>query len=1424
MKVRGQRSKVRGQRSKVRGALIAALAAAAFACGFGSARAEERPYTVATLPTWKNWGHNVQWNYIYKEAGWAYTNLQQTVEDMEWLKANLDKIDMLIGTQLFNYETPDCKLPFDMHKYAKPIGDWIEKGGCLYMMDCNYHGAPFEWFKTMDPALEVNAPEKPNHCNGFGPAVGVEPIDPIFFFPNQAEYGFAWNHMTVPDQKTTKWKILSRCQHGEPTMMICRKGKGIMLLNQRAAYNREFLQNLKANQIFSSKGLTITSAHSPIPTAGPNRYEVHCINRSGRDFTGKLTLRLTEVLEEDTRKGRATKLGQVTEYSGESVIANGKDGAFTLDCIVKVRGRLRAELILEVDGASGTCFDKLVTVPEFFTLLGTRYRNLLSVSRRFDDISFRTALWPDDDGSRKDFSVKIAVKDAKGREVSSTKGEPLARGESAVTVRIPRTLAVGEYVAVAKLSEGGKEIATAESPFQIMPDSPGGAFYDEDATLLVEGKPYLPLGIYHVGRNNNGEWAKVADVGFNVFNLFSYMGTGSANPLRELDVKLLWEQLPHRAPGACHAQGDELRGNPASLLWYTVDEPAEAQFPFVKSLDDAWHETDKEHPTFIVSYQPHHFPRNAKLSDILAPDNYPYGGREKAEQEGLASISRTADRALAATGGIGPMIFVPQAFGHEPPDIWRNMSFQALCHGAKGLIWYAWREDEHTGLKYHPDLIAEVAETVGELKALAPAILNAKPARRFTAEDYNLHGLVMSDPDGKYVALMLVNSSGKEMTCDLALPELDKSLTAVPGAWRYPSLACADGVLKVSLPGLGSGIWVLSGEVPAPVLQTAASAVDLAVRGTGRTLKVAPEASEGGLFSAKVYGSIQEAVDAAKDGDVIEVAEGTYGPVRVANKVIDIVAKGRCEATVIDAEGMGRALTLTARPFGDMGGERNVRVVGFTVRGGDSTKDAFRPDFGGGALGGTLENCVFEKCTADYGGGAAYASLTGCLLSGNTAKKDGGAAALCDLTFCRAVKNSADFDGGAAHFCNATRCRFADNAAGRDGGATHFGANTSCVVFRNKAAGNGGGSVRTRNESVYFGNNTCGAEGGAVFGGISTMCTMQGNVAGGLGGAAAQSPYGGWGMQAEVSRSVLTGNVSKKDPAAALFHVIGGSDNRTDATNAVRGVRNGDLGLLNAKEPFPGPKSDLVDAGAAGYRRGAVDAFGMPRVGGGAADLGACERPGANVLLAKFDFSVARRPSAICDANPFFDDSEADCAAVFARVQDGAFVFDGQANAERKIAGALSPKLLPRALAKGAAYPLRTVTLDFSCAKGEGGQLFGFAGRNPLDVSVDRTNGVLTVSYPVGDQKKAANLLSFDCGKVADGKRHTLVLSVDAMCGLGEGGLGVSLDGEKIAPATLPGNPRELVGFDLGAVIGGKNEGNLFVGKLHGFEYRGAQN
>ena len=96
-------------------------------------------------------------------------------------------------------------------------------------------------------------------------------------------------------------------------------------------------------------------------------------------------------------------------------------------------------------------------------------------------------------------------------------------------------------------------------------------------------------------------------------------------------------------------------------------------------------------------------------------------------------------------------------------------------------------------------------------------------------------------------------------------------------------------------------------------------------------------------------------------------------------------------------------------------------VVGFTLTNG------FTYGNGGGAYGGTLNNCTLTGNSAADGGGACNSTLNNCALMGNSAPGGYGGGAFsdgsqpCTLNNCTMTGNSAS-DGGGAHSCTLNNC------------------------------------------------------------------------------------------------------------------------------------------------------------------------------------------------------------------------------------------------------------------------------------------------------------------------------------------------------------------------------------------------------------------
>jgi hypothetical protein len=158
------------------------------------------------------------------------------------------------------------------------------------------------------------------------------------------------------------------------------------------------------------------------------------------------------------------------------------------------------------------------------------------------------------------------------------------------------------------------------------------------------------------------------------------------------------------------------------------------------------------------------------------------------------------------------------------------------------------------------------------------------------------------------------------------------------------------------------------------------------------------------------YATIQGAIDAAEDGDVVEVCAGTWDErLTITGRELTLRSLDGAADTTIDAQTLGKALRIS--------GGAVVTVEGFTFRngrggaGGDVSCEASTLDLvdsalrdgeasAGGGLhavdcDGSVEGTTFEDNVAGWRGGGAYVL--------------GGFLALADATF-RA--NTADSEGG----------------------------------------------------------------------------------------------------------------------------------------------------------------------------------------------------------------------------------------------------------------------------------------------------------------------------------------------------------------------------------------------------------------------------
>jgi predicted outer membrane repeat protein len=161
-------------------------------------------------------------------------------------------------------------------------------------------------------------------------------------------------------------------------------------------------------------------------------------------------------------------------------------------------------------------------------------------------------------------------------------------------------------------------------------------------------------------------------------------------------------------------------------------------------------------------------------------------------------------------------------------------------------------------------------------------------------------------------------------------------------------------------------------------------------------------------------------------------------------------------------------------------------------------------DVGGGAVSGTLENCVLAGNAAAAGGGAYNSILDNCTLSNNRATETGGGGAFKSTLYnCVLAGNSAPGGGGALD-CTVNTCILSNNVCTSYGGGADGSVLDDCVIISN-SAGNGGGSAFSILSDCHLAQNTASEDGGGSYSDTLNACTLSGDSASDLGGGAYSS-------------------------------------------------------------------------------------------------------------------------------------------------------------------------------------------------------------------------------------------------------------------------------------------------------------------------------
>ena len=298
------------------------------------------------------------------------------------------------------------------------------------------------------------------------------------------------------------------------------------------------------------------------------------------------------------------------------------------------------------------------------------------------------------------------------------------------------------------------------------------------------------------------------------------------------------------------------------------------------------------------------------------------------------------------------------------------------------------------------------------------------------------------------------------------------------------------------------------------------------------------------------YTSINAAIDAASNGDVILLAAETYyegARINTDGKAITLrgaTDKSGDPASILDGADSHQLIECQNDE------DASTRFENLVIQNGYAGYD---DDIGGDGGGmymrdctPTLVNCHFlynransEAGALNVNGSDAHPTLTDCIFIGNEAG-DGGAIYLeqsnITMTDCRFESNAAidagTADGGAFYLNNRclavlTGCTFSGNTAARDAGAIFLDGVSynpesltmiDCEISYNTAGENGGGifadfyAILNMENCTVDGNAATAGDGGGIMNrrdSTATLvgCTLSENAAGGSGGGVFTGEY-----------------------------------------------------------------------------------------------------------------------------------------------------------------------------------------------------------------------------------------------------------------------------------------------------------------------------
>lgn len=306
---------------------------------------------------------------------------------------------------------------------------------------------------------------------------------------------------------------------------------------------------------------------------------------------------------------------------------------------------------------------------------------------------------------------------------------------------------------------------------------------NKDGTIMVNGKSFFPLGIYH-NSQNSPDWSTTGKRGLNDLQEIAKAGFNTIHPEiggnYESDVLFLKEALrlgvyvlPNFSYDNRIAIISKYKNNPAILGWDIADDVDHPNNKFTPAKIMKWHRDTKQIDSNRLTYTSGAFLNNIEpfmhTSDIVGFQSYPIDngtGDKKPLRNSYYTYYSLLTAKLDNNGNPSEPILDKRTiianlqvfpWKDKPPNAHevRNMTYSALINGVKGILYFTYF-DGKWDLPIHKDLWNGIKSLVPEINTLTPVLLNGALTKIDTKVD-DLYAGQWTYNNSVYVVILNTN-------------------------------------------------------------------------------------------------------------------------------------------------------------------------------------------------------------------------------------------------------------------------------------------------------------------------------------------------------------------------------------------------------------------------------------------------------------------------------------------------------------------------------------------------------------------------------------------------------------------------------------------------------------------------------------------